>query len=711
MNNTPGLFTGSGMPMRFADLGGTMIDVYQATTQMTDESGQSYPDTIDTLLDRATGAQGYFGAFVANIHTDGSTESQAAAIVASAQARGVPVVSAKQMLTWLDGRNGSTFANFGWGSGVLTFDVVAGTGSQGLRGMLPAVWSAGSLASLTRGGGAVTWTTETIKGISYAVFDAGSGSYVASYTGPLPDLTPPTISGLTANPGSAGTATVAWTTDEPATSVVEYGTDSGLANAATASSATLTTTHSLSLGGLLPNATYYYRATSADASGNASTSPIQSFLASSSGTLVDTTQADFGGGTPDANLAITTEEDGEVRLLAAQGSSEFEGAALPVDWTSVEWVGGGTATVGSGQLVVSGARAATQPTLAYLPGTVLEFQATFGADQFQSAGFGAGDDTTGGSGMFTLSPYAVFGTDSTTTKLFARVATTGLPVDTDLDPAGTLGLIGTPHTYKIQWTSTSIVFSVDGLVRHTETVAIATAMRIGASEAAATGTLAVDWMRVTHYATPGTFVSRVFDGRAPQSTWGVMTWTADRPAETGLAMSVRTGDTSPPAGDWVPVASSGAALGATGQYLQYQAVLSSTDGQNTPVLRRVEIGYNTKPDNEAPTILVRTPASWNDGRIAAGRRWWSSSPRRWTRRRSRGRRSGFGRWGRRTFRRRLPVSGDTATLTPSWPSWATWHELHGDGGGDGQRRRWPATALGRRHVDASRRWSRTSRRR
>ena len=39
----PGLFTGSGMPMRFADLDGTMIDVYQATTQMTDESGQTLP--------------------------------------------------------------------------------------------------------------------------------------------------------------------------------------------------------------------------------------------------------------------------------------------------------------------------------------------------------------------------------------------------------------------------------------------------------------------------------------------------------------------------------------------------------------------------------------------------------------------------------------------------------------------------------------------
>ncbi len=33
------MFTGSGIPMRFADLDGSLIDVYQATTQITDESG------------------------------------------------------------------------------------------------------------------------------------------------------------------------------------------------------------------------------------------------------------------------------------------------------------------------------------------------------------------------------------------------------------------------------------------------------------------------------------------------------------------------------------------------------------------------------------------------------------------------------------------------------------------------------------------------
>ena len=64
------MFTGSGMPMRFTDRNGNLIDVYQATTQMTDESGQSYPFNSNTLLDNALGTTGFYGAFVVNAHNN-----------------------------------------------------------------------------------------------------------------------------------------------------------------------------------------------------------------------------------------------------------------------------------------------------------------------------------------------------------------------------------------------------------------------------------------------------------------------------------------------------------------------------------------------------------------------------------------------------------------------------------------------------------------
>ena len=192
LNDQPGMFTGSGMPMRYTDRNGNIINVYQATTQMTDESGQSYPFTINTLLDNAVGVTGYYGAFVVQAHDDqGSYPGSANDIVSSAQSRGVPVVSSLQMLTWLDGRNTSSFGSLSWNSNILSFTISVGTGARNLQAMLPTTSSAGSLTSITLNGAPLSFTTQTIKGVQYAFFSASAGSYQAKYgTGNLlPDLT------------------------------------------------------------------------------------------------------------------------------------------------------------------------------------------------------------------------------------------------------------------------------------------------------------------------------------------------------------------------------------------------------------------------------------------------------------------------------------------------------------------------------------------
>jgi len=180
----PGFFTGSGMPMRFVDATGTLIDVYQATTQMTDESGQTYPATINSLLDKAIGPEGYYGAFTANMHTDFNPSAGQAgsdAIVASAKARGVPIVTARQMLTWVDGRNGSSFQAIGWNGTTLTFSVAVGTGANGLQIMVPTTVAAGTLTGITLNSTPVVFTKQTIKGVEYAIATVAAGTYQATY--------------------------------------------------------------------------------------------------------------------------------------------------------------------------------------------------------------------------------------------------------------------------------------------------------------------------------------------------------------------------------------------------------------------------------------------------------------------------------------------------------------------------------------------------
>jgi WD40 repeat protein len=180
--NRPGLFTGSGMPMRLAKLDGTTIDVYEAVTQLTDESGQSYSYHIDSLLDRALGAEGYYGVFTVNAHTDLAHSSVSDAVIASAQARDVPVVSARQMLMWLDGRNSSSFKSLAWNGRTLRFTIAPGKRTNGLQAMLPVRSIDGILNGIMRDRKPVVYAKQVIKGIEYACFAGSSGSYVATYT-------------------------------------------------------------------------------------------------------------------------------------------------------------------------------------------------------------------------------------------------------------------------------------------------------------------------------------------------------------------------------------------------------------------------------------------------------------------------------------------------------------------------------------------------
>lgn len=181
VQNRPGFFTGSAMPMRFAGLDGSLIDVYQTATQMTDESEQVYPYTAEFLFDLALSDTGYFGVFTANMHMDRSPHPDSDAIVAAALERGIPVVSGRQLVDWLDGRNASAFRDLAWETRTLSFEVVQARGARNLSGMIPVDTGAMALRTLEREGEPISFRMERIKGIDYAVFAAESGNYRARF--------------------------------------------------------------------------------------------------------------------------------------------------------------------------------------------------------------------------------------------------------------------------------------------------------------------------------------------------------------------------------------------------------------------------------------------------------------------------------------------------------------------------------------------------
>jgi ABC-type sugar transport system substrate-binding protein len=114
------------------------------------------------------------------MHTDVVDSADSDAIINSARSRGVPVVTARQMLTWLDGRNASTFGSMSWNGSSLSFSISAAQGANGLVAMVP-LSNNQSVSRITNNGSAVPFSTATIKGIRYVRFGASNGTYQINF--------------------------------------------------------------------------------------------------------------------------------------------------------------------------------------------------------------------------------------------------------------------------------------------------------------------------------------------------------------------------------------------------------------------------------------------------------------------------------------------------------------------------------------------------
>ena len=260
---------------------------------------------------------------------------------------------------------------------------------------------------------------------------------------------------------TTNSAAITWTTDEPSNSRVDYGTSATSLTQSSTNAASVTS-HTVSLTGLQPNTTYFYRVTSTDAAGNSATSPAtpESF-STALVSITDTTAANFGAGQAGTGSYVAQTDDGEVSLAPAAGS-EFGGSSLPSGWTSTAVGTGGAASVSGGVLRVNGAFARTSST--YGSARSLEFVATFVTAANQAAGLGT--DLSGGDVDGVQHPH----------RRRASASTVRGERHAD-EHVARRGFLGTPHRFRIDWTASSIRYSVDGVVVATHAVAITSSLR------------------------------------------------------------------------------------------------------------------------------------------------------------------------------------------------------------------------------------------
>jgi chitodextrinase len=176
-------------------------------------------------------------------------------------------------------------------------------------------------------------------------------------TQPPPDTTAPTISAVTVASITTSGATITWTTNEPADTQVDYGPTASYGSQTTLNTSLLTS-HSATLSGLSPAATYQFRVRSRDAAGNLGLSSNSQFTTAS---LPDTTAPSIPSG-----FSATPTSESQIQL-SWTASTDSPGA-------------GQTASgVSSYRIFRGGTQVGTTPTTAYLdtgltPGTTYSYE-------------------------------------------------------------------------------------------------------------------------------------------------------------------------------------------------------------------------------------------------------------------------------------------------------------------------------------------------
>ena len=225
-------------------------------------------------------------------------------------------------------------------------------------------------------------------------------------------------------PGADGTATVTWTTDEPATSRVDYGTSAGSLTSFV-SDGTLTTSHSVELTGLSPDTTYHFRVTSTDAVPNTTISPNPPAAPATFTTPTGRRDRHHRGRLRcrhDRQRRPTCPTRPAVRSSWRRRSARSSaGAVCPSGWSTGSWTGGATTDRGAVGRRVDGSWLRADGLGA--AGRAVEFVGTFSGASFQNAGFGVTLDGDPGES------WAMFGTNGTAGCAAGADLTTGSFID------------------------------------------------------------------------------------------------------------------------------------------------------------------------------------------------------------------------------------------------------------------------------------------
>ena len=124
---------------------------------------------------------------------------------------------------------------------------------------------------------AANWTVQVSDDPGGANPFSCSGALDTAISGSAPDTTPPNIYNVSVSNLRTISVTINWSTDEPATSRVDYGLDESYGESSD-ESGSLVTSHSVNLSGLTADTAYHYQVVSRDGLSNEAVSSDNTFI-------------------------------------------------------------------------------------------------------------------------------------------------------------------------------------------------------------------------------------------------------------------------------------------------------------------------------------------------------------------------------------------------------------------------------------------------
>ncbi len=226
--------------------------------------------------------------------------------------------------TWTDGAGtlDGTFTKSGGGSGSLGLsDTLADNNS--LNKTLSLTIAETSVAADNgddSDNGAISIPSTDQRGLNRdASIDIGAYEYGATN-----DQTPPDLSGISVTPSDNG-VTIDWTSDEDASSIIDYGlTNSFGSSTDEANTDTRVTSHSESVASLIPCTTYHYQVRSNDGSSNEGTGTAGTFTTTGctgSASVLEKISSDLFGTGDGGTAQLTTSGSEQVDLTIPSGYS------------------------------------------------------------------------------------------------------------------------------------------------------------------------------------------------------------------------------------------------------------------------------------------------------------------------------------------------------------------------------------------------------